>query len=370
MSDAFLSYNREDRERLRPLVKLLEQQGWEVWWDRRIPAGKTFAEFIEQKIGEAKCVVVVWSVHSAESHWVKLEAAEGRRRGILIPAMIDNVTIPFEFRDIQTAKLFEPEPAARDEELKNLLTSVAGLIGKPIINEGAVAEARDAFVAPLTAKPAAVIKPAPKRTNTEPGDLRAPVSRNRLIATIATSAVLLALVVALVIYLRDTRGGASGGTTSNANANTDATPSPQPPEPVEPGNIIYSKYDSEEKKLWLYLPLTFQKQGFISQMDGRLESTGSASAQGFNPTLGLRTKEEPPSGAQLSDPVHITSERAELTYSLYFLADDALGRQVSGGKQQRLTIEFKWRDGVKNIVQVCFAIFEFEDGSMVKEKCP
>jgi len=42
MSDIFLSYASEDRARVLGLVKALEAQGWTVFWDRMIPAGKTF----------------------------------------------------------------------------------------------------------------------------------------------------------------------------------------------------------------------------------------------------------------------------------------------------------------------------------------
>ena len=97
MSDIFISYSSQDRNRILPLVEVLEQQGWSVWWDRKIPIGKTWDQVIEEAIDAAKCVVVVWSETSVSREWVKIEASEAHRRKILVPVMIDDVRIPLAF---------------------------------------------------------------------------------------------------------------------------------------------------------------------------------------------------------------------------------------------------------------------------------
>jgi len=61
MSDIFISYANPDRERILPLVEVLGREGWSVWWDRRIPVGKSFDEIIEAEVNSARCVIVVWS---------------------------------------------------------------------------------------------------------------------------------------------------------------------------------------------------------------------------------------------------------------------------------------------------------------------
>ena len=70
MADIFISYAEEDRERVRPLVKLLEEQGRSVFWDRKVPPGRSWAEFIYENTQAASCIVVLWSAHSIGSRWV------------------------------------------------------------------------------------------------------------------------------------------------------------------------------------------------------------------------------------------------------------------------------------------------------------
>jgi hypothetical protein len=105
VSDIFLSYASADRLRVKPLVDALANRGWSVWWDRSIPPGKTWDQVIETALSEARCVIVLWSRDSVESDWVRTEAEEGQRRGILIPALLDGVVIPLAFRRIQAADL-------------------------------------------------------------------------------------------------------------------------------------------------------------------------------------------------------------------------------------------------------------------------
>ncbi len=40
MTGIFVSYAREDQERVKPIVNELEKHGWSVFWDRKIPPGK------------------------------------------------------------------------------------------------------------------------------------------------------------------------------------------------------------------------------------------------------------------------------------------------------------------------------------------
>ena len=62
-------------------------------------------EVIERELTAAQCVVVLWSRTSTGKHWVRVEASEGLQRGILIPALIEDVRPPLAFRLVQAELL-------------------------------------------------------------------------------------------------------------------------------------------------------------------------------------------------------------------------------------------------------------------------
>jgi uncharacterized membrane protein YhaH (DUF805 family) len=105
MADIFISYAREDAARAQTIARALEASGYDVFWDREIPPGLTWADFLEQKIGAAKRVLVLWSAASTQSQWVREEARMGRDSGKLIPVMLDGVQPPFGFGEVQAANL-------------------------------------------------------------------------------------------------------------------------------------------------------------------------------------------------------------------------------------------------------------------------
>src|SRR5512144_1254202 len=105
MADIFISYLHEDIEAAEKVAEAREDQGWSVFWDRRILPGKRFDDFLWEQIQAARCVVVLWSRQSVHSAWVRDEAREGQKRGILVPALLDDVLPPFGFGAIQAANL-------------------------------------------------------------------------------------------------------------------------------------------------------------------------------------------------------------------------------------------------------------------------
>ncbi|GEM_PF-2449740 len=128
MSDVFLSYARADQARIESLAKALEELGHSVWWDRNIEGGSHFAKDIEREIRAARAVVVAWSAHSIESHWVLDEAGYARDEGKIVPITLDGTQQPFGFRQVQALD-FSEWPASRSG-LAGLERAVARLIGE------------------------------------------------------------------------------------------------------------------------------------------------------------------------------------------------------------------------------------------------
>ena len=85
MSDIFLSYAREDQEPAKRLTNLLQQLGWTVFWDLTIRTGKPWHQVLDDELNQARCVIVMWSMASIQSKFVRDEAQEGMDREILLP---------------------------------------------------------------------------------------------------------------------------------------------------------------------------------------------------------------------------------------------------------------------------------------------
>jgi TIR domain len=135
MTDIFISYAREDRARAARLASALEAFGWSVWWDRKIIAGQSFDEAIERELEIAKRVLVLWSKDSINSEWVRNEAAVAAERGVLVPALIDPVKLPLEFRRRQTIDLVDWDGDPAHEGFRALCDAME--VGSPPVRDEA-----------------------------------------------------------------------------------------------------------------------------------------------------------------------------------------------------------------------------------------
>jgi hypothetical protein len=176
MADIFVSYSRKDVSFARALATALSAHGWSVWWDRHIPAGRTFDEVIAEALAAARCVIVVWSKDSVTSDWVREEADEGRRREILIPVLIDDVRPPLGFGRIQAADLRGWDGSEASDGFDKLVADIEALLG-PVAPQHVSGPATSQVQSPVTVPPADLIMDKVTTTPSATTDGRRTLSR-------------------------------------------------------------------------------------------------------------------------------------------------------------------------------------------------
>ncbi|MES2119040.1 MAG: TIR domain-containing protein [Pseudomonadota bacterium] len=129
MTDVFVSYSRSDEQHAARVADALRAAGYRVWRDDELPAHRSYAEVIEERLGNAKAVVVLWSAEAAKSQWVRAEADTARNSGTLVQASIDGIIPPLPFNQIQCAELKDWNGDAAAPGWKKLEGSVAALAG-------------------------------------------------------------------------------------------------------------------------------------------------------------------------------------------------------------------------------------------------
>ena len=102
-----------------------------MFWDRTIPSGRTWRDYIGKALHEASCIVVAWSQASIASDWVHEEADEGRERKILVPVLLDNVKPPLGFRSIQAEALINWDGSPAASEFRKLVGDIEHFLGSP-----------------------------------------------------------------------------------------------------------------------------------------------------------------------------------------------------------------------------------------------
>jgi len=124
VANIFLSYEREDEARAQAIAAVLEGAGHSVWWDRHIKGGHEFGAEIEAALDAADKILVLWSVRSVKSPWVRDEAAAGRDTGRLVPVTLDGTLPPLGFRQFQTIDLSKWNGRGSAPQLKLIVESL------------------------------------------------------------------------------------------------------------------------------------------------------------------------------------------------------------------------------------------------------
>ena len=128
MSDIFVSYKCEEVATALKLRSALRGDGYSVYWDQNLQCGKQWADQLDRELLGAKVVVVLWSVASTASDWVKHEASVAKSRGVLVPAKIDACTLPPSLAAVQASDLVGWNGSEDDPGYRKLVSAIRAIL--------------------------------------------------------------------------------------------------------------------------------------------------------------------------------------------------------------------------------------------------
>ena len=129
MSDIFISYARPNEALAKQVGEALLAAGYNVWRDDELPAHRAYTDVIEERIKEAKAVLVLWSNQAVRSQWVRAEADAARELGTLVQVSLDGALPPMPFNQIQCADLFGWSGDTAWPGWVKVESSIASLVG-------------------------------------------------------------------------------------------------------------------------------------------------------------------------------------------------------------------------------------------------
>jgi adenylate cyclase len=131
LADIFVSYSRQDKALVAPLVAAIEAEGWSVWWDPEITPGEEFDALISRELESARSLVVAWTPNSVDSRWVRGEARDAADRGVLVPIRFRAAKLPIDFRALHTIDLDDWKEDRRGPAFRNLCRALESKLGAP-----------------------------------------------------------------------------------------------------------------------------------------------------------------------------------------------------------------------------------------------
>jgi hypothetical protein len=111
------------------VAQALQRDGLTVWFDRDLPAHKSYADVIDTELAAAHAVLVLWSKASVQSEWVRAEANRARELHKLVQARSGDARLPLPFDQIQCAELGNWRSVRTHHGWSQIKRSIAELLG-------------------------------------------------------------------------------------------------------------------------------------------------------------------------------------------------------------------------------------------------
>jgi hypothetical protein len=93
VAQIFISYSKKDPQPTRDVAAFLEREGYSVWWDADLTSGQAFGDIIDKELDTARAAIVIWTIDSVKSKWVRAEARHADRHEKLIPLRTKDLEI-------------------------------------------------------------------------------------------------------------------------------------------------------------------------------------------------------------------------------------------------------------------------------------
>lgn len=130
MADVFLSHASEDAGRVAELERALKDESFETWFDGHLMGGEAWAPEIIKYLETSRCIILCWSESavkkalSGQSPWLRSEADEAVRKGILINILLDQVTPPKPYEQFQYIKMIDWRGDRSADSYQELLNAI------------------------------------------------------------------------------------------------------------------------------------------------------------------------------------------------------------------------------------------------------
>ena len=212
MADVFISYKKEDKARVAPLVAAFEARGYSVWWDQEIEAGEEWFRRILAEVRAAKLTIGVWSSRSVDDEKLFRPNREGKRyveiehdetpAGRLIPVLLEAGRIPLTYKHVQAVDLTGWRGGKDDSALASLWRRVEQLAGPGLAPQRTLAPP------PVVHEPVKPDDPPrQKPTALERAEAKAEAAMKNRLPPAAGLAALAAAIAALLVWSPWNRSG-------------------------------------------------------------------------------------------------------------------------------------------------------------------
>ena len=124
---AFASYKRQDLPRIASIVRMVQEMGVPVWYDRGIPGGAEWDDVIEERLVRAHFVIMFASQAAVDSKYVRREIkfADALDRPVL-PILLEDATFAHGMRMLLTQyQMIDSRSQEFSRQLQSALTRLS-----------------------------------------------------------------------------------------------------------------------------------------------------------------------------------------------------------------------------------------------------